>query len=64
MYGVGFFVFPQNKKKRQKRNRKLTDGEKDIGLAAVALTMGEEKVNETEAGVDMAFVSWVKQKRH
>lgn len=33
------------------------DGEKDIGLAAVALTMGEEKVNETEAGVDMAFVS-------
>lgn len=33
------------------------DGEKDMGLAAVALTMGEEKVNETDVDVDMAFVS-------
>lgn len=43
------------------RNRKLTDGEKDNGLPVVALTMGEEKVKETETGVDTAFVSCIKK---
>lgn len=32
----------------------LTDGEKDGGLAAVALTMGEAKVKGTEGGEEGA----------
>lgn len=33
---------------------RLTDGEKDGGLAAVALTIGEENVKGTDGGVDGA----------
>lgn len=38
--------------KRYKERR--TDGEKDGGLAAVALTIGEENVKGTDGGVDGA----------
>lgn len=34
----------------------LTDGEKDGGLAAVAMTIGEEKVKGVEGGVEGAVV--------
>lgn len=47
--------------KSEKRIQKLTDGEKESGLAAVALTMGEEKVKETETGVDAAFTSCIEE---
>lgn len=32
--------------------QRLTDGEKDGGLAAVAMTIGEENVKGTDGGVD------------
>lgn len=41
------------KSKVQNKHR-LTDGEKDGGLAAVALTIGEENVKGTDGGVDGA----------
>lgn len=35
-----------------RRTRLLTEGENDGGLAAVALTMGEENVKGTQGGVE------------
>lgn len=36
----------------------LTDGENEGGLAAVALTIGEENVKGTQGGVEAVGSSW------
>lgn len=41
----------------------LTDGENEGGLAAVALTIGEENVKGTQGGVEAVGSSWGKKKK-
>lgn len=44
-----------------KRRTVLTEGEKEGGLAAVALTIGEENVKGRQGGVEAVGGSWKKQ---